>query len=228
MRLAKKLAAVFVIAIMIGGCTPADTNNNGGSGSGGATGGGATGGGGSASVKKAATPQDAFNTMKTAFKNKDWKAACSCLTPDSVDTMAASMIVAGSFMKAFGGMTPDGKEAPEMKGFGTKIDALFTKYGIDESKLPKPDPAAGEPDMKALANIVKDKPAFIGEMMTLLDSMPKDAGGSFPDFESAKISDVKVDGDKAQGKITMDGKDDTIDFQKIDGSWKIVMSKGPM
>jgi hypothetical protein len=217
------------MVLAIAGCTGSGGDSGGAGGAGGAAGAGGAGGGGAAA--KSATPEDAFASMKAAAMNKDWKAFCQMLTPKSQDEMAGAMVMTAGLMKMFsaipsgeGGEEGQGGEgAAAMKEAIQKIDALFAKHGIDEAKLSNIDPSAAGADagLGSLAAAVQDKPSFIGEVMALMESMPNKQGGGPPDFGSATLTDVKIEGDSAQGKITLEGKEEAIHFKKIDGVWRI-------
>ncbi len=182
------------------------------------------------------SPQAAFDAMKTAGEKKDWKGLSECLTPDSRDAMAGSMVIAGSMMKAmsaFAAMAP-AEDAEKMKTALKNIDEILKKHGIDEEAMEKmqkktegkkpDDPKEVLALLKEIAAPIKDKPAFIGDMMKALDEMSDDDSSGMS-FDNATLKDVKVDGDTATATIvkkTDDGEEsDPIAFRKVDGGWLV-------
>jgi hypothetical protein len=129
------------------------------------------------------------------------------------------------------GVMPGGGD--KMKGaseilarHGAKVDAsAMTGLGADPTKS-NPQEA-----MKKLTADVKDKAACLAELMAWFekngDANTKNSMGS-EQISNSTLSDVKIEGDRATGKVTMkkDGKDQTQDvqFQKIDGKWYADMS----
>jgi hypothetical protein len=169
------------------------------------------------------TPQATFDTAKAAVAKEDWKGFAQCLTPDSRDTMAGAMVMAGSMMQAFAGLGGD-----EGKKEAKDVEAVLKKHGIDEKSLEGPPLGDAKTDpneaMKKLSSSIKDRDAFIGEIMTVMSKSGKmkDKG---PMTKDATLKDVKVDGDTASGTIATkaDGKDvnEPIKFRKISGAWKM-------
>jgi hypothetical protein len=173
------------------------------------------GGGASAAYS---TPQATFDTAKAAAAKEDWKAFAQCLTPDTRDEMAGGMAIFGPLM---------GLSDPET---GKQIEGVLKKHGIDEKAMDGPPlgDAKGSPEeaMKKLASSIKDRDAFIGEMMTIMkkSGKMKDKG---PMDKTATLKDVKIEGDKATGTLVtkVDGKDvpdpNPVKFRKIEGAWKM-------
>jgi hypothetical protein len=157
------------------------------------------------------------------MEKEDWKGFAKCLTPDSRDMFAAGIMVGAAFMTAFAG--DEGKEAAK------EVEAVMKKHGIDEKTMEGPplgDPSADPKEaMKKAVAPIKDREAFIGDMMTAMSKMKgaKTKGGPMP--KEATLKDVKIDGDTATATIVAkaDGKDvnEPIKFKKIDGAWKMEM-----
>jgi hypothetical protein len=180
------------------------------------------------------SPEAAFDAWKAAGASKDWNGVCKCMTADSRDAMASSMVITGTMAKMFATMAPDGEKGEEAKAALKAIDEVFKKHGIDEDAMKKMQEKRGgkKPDgpeealamLKELAAPIKDKPAFIGEMFAELDKLNDDASLGLP-FENATLKDLEVDGDTAMATIVKntDGveKSNAIAFKKVDGGWLI-------
>lgn len=196
------VAGLLIVALAAGGC-------------------GGVGGGSSVA---GATPQETFDGMKAAAAKKDWTGMVSGMTPETQDLMLGGMTMMVQFM----GIVPGG--ADKLKG----ANDILTKYGVKLDATPKlPDLTGGDPTkadpqdaMKKLTAGVKDKAACLGELMAWLEKNGDEntkKGMNSDDIAASTLSDVKIDGDTATGKLTSkkDGKDQTQDvhFKKIDGKW---------
>ena len=165
--------------------------------------------------------------MKEATVKKDWSGMISCMTPQTQEMMLGGM----AMMVQFVGAMPGGGD--KMKG----ATDILTRHGakLDTSGLigPGADPTKPNPQeaLKKLTSDVKDKAACLVELMAWFEKNGDDnmKNSMSPDqISSSTLSDVKIEGDKATGKITSNknGKDQTQDvqFQKIDGKWYADMS----
>ncbi len=169
------------------------------------------------------SPQAVFDAMKKFGKAKDYDGILKCYTPDSQDLMVGGMAIAASMAKQMGAMF--GKADPEM-------DALAKKHGL--ATVDMKDMQGGDPSamMKKLAASIKDKGGFMKEFVELMEKKDKSKSASFSKSFEGKLSDVKIDGDKATGKIavTIDGKEtkNEVQFRKIKGSWLLEVDMGAM
>ena len=99
-----------------------------------------------------------------------------------------------------------------------------TKEAVEKFQLTKEsDPKEFEKATKALAALVKDKPAFTGDIMKLLEKLSANGVKQ----ETSELKDLKITGDKAKGnavsKINGTEVSQPIDFVKIGGSWHMVV-----
>jgi len=183
-----------------------------------------------------ATPQAAFDAAKAALDKKDYQAFCTNLTPESRDAMAGGMVVAGVMMEQFAGLAAafggggDAKEAEEKLA---PIREALKKHGVDKEAVQNnmqelQGQASTDPKAVAkLAEPIKDKNAFIADMMSAFEKMGDGEQDETPLSGDAKLVDVKEDGDTASATIVMtkDGAEtkEPISFKKIDGTWLIEM-----
>ena len=169
-----------------------------------------------------ATPQETFDAMKAAALKKDWSGMISCMSPQTQEMMLGGMAMMVEFMGAMPGGGDKMKGATDiLTRHGAKLDTSGLIGGGGDPTKPNPQEA-----LKKLTGNVKDKPACLAELMAWFDKNGDDKakGGMGPDqISNSTLSDVKIEGDKATGKIASkkNGKDETqnVQFQKIDGKW---------
>lgn len=181
----------------------------------------------------ASSPQGAFNNLKAASEKKDVKAVMDCMSEDTVNSMAGAMAMSGVMMKGMAGL--GGANMPaEVKDSLQKMDAVLTKHGLTDEYLKKQESKtkAGPGDFdtknKEFLSVVKDKPAFIADM---LNAMPKKdgktAGEEMFSRKWKSLKDVKINGDTATGTAVLseDGKDteEPMAFKKEKDGWKIAV-----
>jgi hypothetical protein len=146
-----------------------------------------------------ATPDAVFAAAKTALNKEDWKGFCQCLTPESRDGFAAGMAFAGIMMQGFasaGGA--DGEKDAK------NIQAVMDKHGLTEEVMQKnmegDSPANQDEAAKRLLEPVKDRDAFVADIMAALSNLKGNQKKS-PIEKDATLKDVKVDGDSATATL---------------------------
>ena len=168
------------------------------------------------------TPEAAFNSFKSAVSNNDWKTATAQLTNESQDVLASGMMM----MAAFASISFDADEA---KANEESFNQLLAKHGLDkgamesENEDENQDPSAA---MKEMMAPVKDKPAFVADMIAWIDEHAQDDdNGLMEEITTGELKDIKIDGDSASGMIAMskDGEtnEEPIEFRKVNGKWFI-------
>ncbi len=177
------------------------------------------------------SPQEVFNAASGAAAKEDWETFSNCLTEDSRNNVAGMLVISATFMKAFGEMDKTkGKERFK------PVDDALKKHGVTDEMLKSKDINPINPDANAqrqmiakLAEPIKDKAAFIGDMMRALKQV-SDSKNSMTPLEG-ELKDVKVDGDTAKGTyVSKKGgkeKSEPIEFRKVDGGWKIELPMTP-
>ena len=173
-----------------------------------------------------ATPEACYQAVKKAVEAKDWGGFYDCLTPESQEIVAGSMVLMGSMMKMMSGMAALG--GPEAAAKAEKetadLTAVLEKHGVTDTALEgfTPDPATmQQPEaIKKLADVVKDKRGFVVDMFA---AMEKTATGG-PNFDkklAGELKDVKIDGDKATAKVAGAEGEQELDFLKTADGWKL-------
>jgi len=185
------------------------------------------------------SPQASFDAAKAALKAKDYEGFCNCLTPESHDMMAGGMIVMATMMKALGGLAALGGEEARQE-FEAKLKAItevLDRHGVKEDQLKSMMGMSGSapPEDRSavfakLTAPIKDKPAFIGDIMKALESLEGEKpGGMGPgkptDMFDGKLEGLKIEGDTASAKVVVthqgQTKRDPIGFRKVNGGWLI-------
>jgi hypothetical protein len=187
---------------------------------------------------KYATPQEAWQAAAKAFTNKDWKAVYGVLTDESREKLTAQAAFLPLMIKGFAKLAPKDKQAEEMAKL-KPLDDVLAKHGLTEEVLKKmeqeakakgtdkKDPDAMKKALQTLIAPIKDRRAFVGEMMPALQ---KATGMSKEDnkaFAEAQLKDVKVEGDKARGVLVLKKGDkeqrEPIEFRREGGGWRVEM-----
>jgi hypothetical protein len=176
------------------------------------------------------TPKECFDAFVTADEKKDRKTWAGCLAPQAQKEIAGQMAYqAKSLRTEFSSEKDEEKRAALLKFFKPAADVL-DKHGLTEKatkdvkvgKTPKEQKEA----IKSLLALVKDPEGFTVEIFTAFDKI----GGSGEKKEAnvPKLTEVKIDGDKATGIVVSKGKEkgkedkEPVSFVKIKGSWRII------
>ena len=161
------------------------------------------------------SPQALAERLTAAASKHDGYELAACTLPDDRDEVAGSLVFGTTMMVGAMGMDPTHLAAG--KKYRTELDAIFKKYGVDKNMR---DPEAvlrkdGEPNFSSLVKGA-DTVGLSGDLMKFVQSLPGMTGeGPFAAF--TRISDVKVDGDKA----TATGADGPLEFVKLGGRWYV-------
>src|SRR5262249_51688371 len=123
------------------------------------------------SKKTYGSPQAVFDAAAAAAAKQDWAAFMNCLTDESQDTFAFSLAVGAIFYKSLAGMDKEkGAEAARA------IDEAMKKHGVNEADLPdlgkamfKMSPPQDQREMmRKVLGPIKDKPAFVGDVIAAM------------------------------------------------------------
>jgi len=156
------------------------------------------------------TPEAAFAAFKEGAEKDDWKAMTELLTPETQEAMAGGMIIAGSFVGAF----------DEEKG--KEFQQLLDKHGLDIDPEKGPEgmeDASMEEALKAVVGPIKDKPAFLADVIGWLGENSDES--DFGDVASGTLSGVTITDDTASGTVTVDDEPHPIEFRRSNGGWLI-------
>jgi hypothetical protein len=176
-----------------------------------------------------ATPQDAFDAARAALQKNDMRGFCGCVTTESRDLMAAS-IVGDEYLKK---QDPGKDGGEEKKDHLRAVEAVFTKYGLTDEFLSKlqrellamtDDRAPMEAKLQAAKKIlepVTDRSGLIADTFTAV--LMGKAENPFTTLKDTKLSNVKITGKTAIGAITKLGTDRPapMHFRKQGEGWRI-------
>jgi hypothetical protein len=178
-------------------------------------------------VKASCTPQEVFNAAERARQKGDFKAYLDCLSPQTQRAMAAGLALPCVRVRA-PWKRLKGSEDREFQALAERYASLFRlldKHGLTEeaSKAALEARTDGEA-RKALAALIEDPEAFLVEL-SAHEVLAGEVKGVLQETKSvAKLTGVKIDGDKAVGVIVHNGV--IINFVKINGSWRIIPPLG--
>lgn len=161
------------------------------------------------------SPEQVFDAFKAAAANNDLKQFMGCMSAKSQNEFAFGMVM----MSAFLPMQHMDDEA-KAEALGKEIESVMAKHGLSEEKMDQMEPNT-EPDYDKVFAPVKDKAAFVGDLFAIIER--EDPDTPLKMLATASLKDVKVDGEKASGKMVVDGDEEDIEFVKVDGSWLIEM-----
>lgn len=168
----------------------------------------------STSVVLHESPEAAFKAFQAAIEEKEWEQAANCMTSDAQSAIAMLLTIPVSMMAAF-----DEAKQPE-------IEALLAKHGLNVNEGPPGGSGADQATaVRAFGKQIKDKPAFIAELIEWLDKNDDDADGDsvFSAMGDGDLGDVKINGDAATAVLTFveNGRTETqpMEFKKENGGW---------
>lgn len=156
------------------------------------------------------SPEDVFAKFQKATENDDYKGAFNCLEETTQNGMVAGMVIMSGFMV----MGDD--DATK------KLEEVMKKHNLDDLDEKEMEKYKGDQKaaMDFVASKVKDKAQFFADVMGIAAKAKNAGDNSFA--MKGELKDVKTDGDKATGTVTLKGgKEEPINFVKVDGRWLI-------
>jgi len=190
---------------------------------------------GSAEPTGFATPEEAFEALQKASVDKDWAAQLAVHAPESRERLVSGVAYSTLMLSQMSEPNP-------------KIVEILEKHGIDESvsvQQPSATQMANvqgmlqtmEKEQHKLAAMIEDKSAFYVELMPVLETLGAEMASKLPGQAAqmqeqaqkaqaeAKLIDVQITGDTAQGKQQIPFQGRTLDvpvyFRSIDQRWYI-------
>ncbi len=187
---------------------------------------GCGGGSGSTAEGDFATPEACYQAVKKAVEAKNWGGFYDCLTADSQEIVAGSMVLMGNMVKMMSGMAA--MAGPEAAAKAEKemsaVTTVLEKHGVTEDAMkgfsPDPETMQQPEAIKKLAAVAKDKRAFVADMFAAMETM----GQGGPDFDkklAGELKDVKIDGDHATAKVIGAEGEQELDFRQTAEGWKL-------
>jgi len=195
---------IFTISLMLCGCDKGPSTTGAG-----------TASGNPAVSASFETPEAAFAAFQSAAKAEDPGKLMECMSPKSQNEFAFAMVMMSGFLP----MKYMDDEA-KAEALGKEVQAILDKHGLSEDKMKEMDPGA-EPDLNKFFAPVKDRGALVADVYAIIAREGPDTPLKM--IAGMTMTDVKVEGDKATGKVVVDEKENDIEFVKVGGSWLVEM-----
>ena len=185
------------------------------------------------------TPEAAFKAANEAFARDDWKTVGDCLTEESRDLMAATMVIANGVSKGFAeAFAKDEKDKADIRAKFKGVEAAMDRHGMSSEFLAKwqksnpldefKDQAALRKAMLGLVKPAKDRGALLVDVMKFKkvfwrEDHPIGFG------KDATLKEVKIKGDRATAIVVTSEKErrnrEPIEFHKVGAGWKVDVAK---
>jgi hypothetical protein len=175
------------------------------------------------------SPEVVFNSFAAAVKNDDVKAMMSHMTRDSQSATVGLVWGVASFDKAFFGFMNDQITPRQKKTYRAAIEEVMMRHGLPDDALTRlseiiDNETAAYERVVAIGERVKDKTAFITEMMKVSNEVQK-FSDEFYALRETKLKEVKIGGERAKAEATFPGADGkeaaaTVYFKLESGVWK--------
>jgi hypothetical protein len=172
------------------------------------------------------SPKAVYTAAQDASKKGDVPAFLACLTSDSELLLAGELAARCFLLRGLASLDKTDKAQEKLK----PIDEVLARHGLTEETIRKAAPAKARGEIgKALRSIgaqVKDRPKFCAELLAAWErATPNRRPRPFVGLE---LADVKVNGDRAMGTLTVrvnekEKREEPIEFARVAASWKIVL-----
>ena len=185
------------------------------------------------------TPQECFDAGSAAFARGDHKTWVGCLAPASQKELAAELGVKYALTRASLDELKDrDRAAAAAKAHKPLFDAL-DRHGLTAKALKGlavgKDAKERQKARETVLGLLKDAEAFLVDFYAAvekLEGLTKEKDGA-----TEKLTDVKIDGDKATATVVRTimgddkGKDvvskESMQFVKVDGGWRLARRFAP-
>jgi len=181
------------------------------------------------------TPEACFDAARAAYEKGDFAAFVACIAPDAQKDLASKLGLELVSSRAMVEELKDNDQREAMqKAFGP-VNEVLDRHGLTPKATKEirkgKDGEENEKAKKAVLKLVKDPEKFLADVLAAFDKL----SGPNKEKTKDKLTDVKIDGDKATGVIvtTRKGKDDNdverkekVQFVKVGGGWRMIPSFG--
>jgi hypothetical protein len=177
------------------------------------------------------TPQECHAAGVEAFHKKDHKTWVGCLAPQAQKALASELAVDFASDRAGYAKLEEKEREAVVKALEPVYDVM-DRHGLTQKATKdvtkSKDAREQEKARKAVLELIKNPETFLVDLYAALDKLegkPKEQPRP-----REKLTDVKIDGDKATATIvttTGKGKKETqnkepVKFEKINGSWRMI------
>lgn len=177
-----------------------------------------------AKAKAYETPKEVFDAYVAALNKRDWKTSIGCLAPSAVKRLAGYVARVGVQRRLFAetGGKDGGPNDKLMKSWKDTFEVL-DKHGLKAEATKKIKASDSQEAEDALVKLLDDPAAFLIEYQEALDRA--NPSKTKEPEEKMTLSDVKIDGDKATGTVTLGTKERPekrpVAFAKVGEGWKL-------
>lgn len=177
------------------------------------------------------TPDSAIQELKIAAKNRDALAFASMISPETVAYMIEQQMpycFEGYLLEIHPDQVPEHKKTsgPD-NDRNIKVYHAAREAGIDESTLDEiTQPAHGRPLRELYlksAQSITSKVKFLARSVELSNELQKAIGAdrdAFTLWNEGVFGAIDENGDKATAKVSLNGRDTEIHFQRIENRWR--------
>ncbi len=188
----------------------------------------------SSTTNNAQTPEEALEKFKVTIQENDWVKIHPLLTNRSFANVVVSRIQVALHSPDFMLMMAQAKGSEKLEKkkemvadfskYEQELEALLKKHKVVIGKLKDRKYFPSKEQKLEIFNTI-ESPAIL---MNSFDSLNKHlmlAGKSpnvfLPLYKKALLKEVEIQVDSAKGKIEVNGVKRTIQFKKVDGSWRL-------
>ncbi|GEM_PF-6415347 len=162
------------------------------------------------------SPEEVLRTADTAIREKDYRTFYHCTRPADRGLLVASAMMGAALTAAFqDGLKSEGGAA------SAEVEEAFKKHGLTKESAMAAAQKLAEPDKAAAGPELKDPEGLFVDLFTLM-SKGKDNGGMKFNL-GPEMKNVVVEGEKAHGEVTADGKTQSVLFAREDGMWYLAV-----
>jgi hypothetical protein len=170
------------------------------------------------------TPEQVLERANEALASGDFKTYVSLLTPETLDAMAPSWVLAGMQLEARKSLTASLPISRENKEQLDRARLIYEQHGLSSLRLKQlleiEDDAAREKAIQQAAAEIPDKPGFLAKFMALSGHA---RGQSVPTV--GEVKSVEVSGDRAAAttvsRVGGTAFEIEIELKKTSGGWRI-------
>ena len=175
------------------------------------------------------SPQEVIDAIRLASQKDDARAWCQCLTDESRDLLAATLIVE-EFSKK---QEKEKTGTEEQKALIHAVDKVFAQHGLTEEFLmkmqrefltlshPKAPMAEKVKAARAVIAPVNDPNGFVADLFQTVQKTSR-SESPLSMWKNAKLTDVQITGKTAEGVVSIGpGQPENYLFRKQGESWRL-------
>jgi hypothetical protein len=176
------------------------------------------------------SPEDVFKSFAAAMKKADVKVMMSHMTRASQSATVGGIGFLALIDKGFYGFMNDRITPKQKKEYRAAIEEVMNRHGLSDDAVTRifekmDRQTTTYEQFVPIGELVKDKAAFISEILKVSRDVQKSCDG-LKEMWEATVKEIKIDGQRAKAQATFPGADGkekaaTIYFKLESGVWKI-------